>query len=362
MAKTLRYFLGVNSPQGYVSRYDQLGEAGSWRCWVVRGGAGATRSGIIARVREETAGRCRVVEELLCSAEPDRLDGAIFPELSVSIADGDPPHVIQPRWPGAYERMVPLWGCLDQQKMWRRREEIITLEKEAERLQKDAGGYLYAAGALAGELASVGGGAMDRGKLEQYARRLAAREFPRPKERRGKEKVRFLSAVTGEGQRLLRETIPAAVPRVIAIEDSWGAVSNALLETLRELALDAGLEVVSCRCPLFPFTKTDHLLLPGIGLGLVTLNRATAPALAGLPERAIHASRFCDNNRLRQRKARCGFLRKASAGMLDQAAVLLGQSAGVRRRLDAVLLEATDQEAVEALTREIITETAAFAG
>lgn len=359
MDKVLRYFLGSSSPQGYVSRPDQLGEPGSWRCWVVQGGAAASRSAVIARARRAMEGRDALVEELVCSGDPSTLDGAIFPGCRVSIADGDPPHAIQPRHPGAYEEMVSLWDCLDRRALWDAREEIIRLEREGERLERDAGGYLYAAGALTGELASMGAAATDRGKLLAYARRLAAREFPRPAGKKGGEKVRLLSAVTPEGQLLLRDTVAAAAPRAIAIEDSWGAVANALLEALRDLALESGLEVVTCRCPLFPFTKLDHLLLPQLGLGFLTLNRGNARELAGLTQRAIHATRFCDGARLRQRKGRAAFLRRAAAGMLDQAAEVLGQQREVRRQLDRLLLSATDQDAVEAVASRVAKEMAA---
>lgn len=359
MDKVLRYFLGSSSPQGYVSRPDQLGEPGGWRCWVVQGGAAASRSAVIARARRAMEGRDALVEELVCSGDPSTLDGAIFPGCRVSIADGDPPHAIQPRHPGAYEEMVSLWGCLDRQVLWDAREEIIRLEREEERLERDAGGDLYAAGALTGELASMGAAATDRGKLLAYARRLAAREFPRPAGKKGGEKVRLLSAVTPEGQLLLRDTVAAAAPRAIAIEDSWGAVANALLEALRDLALESGLEVVTCRCPLFPFTKLDHLLLPQLGLGFLTLNRGNAREVTGLTQRAIHATRFCDGARLRQRKGRAAFLRRAAAGMLDQAAEVLGQQREARRQLDRLLLSATDQDAVEAVASRVAKEMAA---
>lgn len=357
MAKVVQYFLGVHSPQGYVSRFDQLGEPGSWRCWVVMGGAAATRSDLIGRVRRELEGRCPVIEELLCSDAPSALDGAIFPGLFSSIIDGEPPKNLRLRYPGVYEQPVTLWDCLDRAAIWNSREEIFARGREADLLRKDAEGYLYAAGALMGDLASIGAAALDREKLLAYARGLAAREFSRSSRGTGgREKVRFVSAITGEGKVLLRDTITAAAPRIIAIEDNWGAASNALLEALRELAIKSGNDVVACRCPLFPFTKLDHLLLPGLGLGFVTVNRATAPALSGLWERAIHASRFTDSGLLRKKRERSAFLRKAASGMLEQAAQLLGQAAAARRKADDILLEATDQKKVERVTERVIEE------
>lgn len=356
MAKVVQYFLGIHSPQGYVFRSDQLGEPGRWRCWVVTGGAAVTRSRLIAQARRAAEARCPVIQELLCSADPSALDGVILPELSASIADGEPPHAIRLRHPGAYAQPVSLWDCLDRSALWEAREELIRLDREAERFFNDAAGYLYAAGALTGELASAGAAAMDREKLLAYARRLAAREFPRSGGGKGREQVRFLSAVTGQGKVLLRDTIAAEAPRIIAIEDDWGAVSNALLEALRDLALESGTEAVTCRCPLFPFTKTDHLLLPRLGLGFVTVSRATAPALSGLSERTIHAGRFSDPDLLRRHRARGRFLRKAVSGMLDQAALALGRSSAAREEADEILLRATDQEKADAVTERVIKE------
>ena len=321
--------------------------------------AAATRAQLIAGVRVAMEQRCGCIEELLSGSVPSAPDGAIFPELSVSIADGEPPRAIRLRYPGFFEQPVPLWDCLDRAALWDCREELLARSRETERLSRDAAGYLYAAGALRGELVSVSAAAMDRGKLLAYARRLAAREFPRPSGSRGREKVRFLSAVTGEGRVLLRDTIAAAAPRVIAIEDNWGAVGDALLETLRELALGSGTEVVTCRCPLFPFTKIDHLLLPRLGLGFVTVNRATAPVLSGLPERTIHAGRFTDPDLPRRHRARGRFLRKAVSGMLDQAATVLGQAAAAQRGVDEILLAGTHRDRVEEMTERVIREISA---
>lgn len=361
MAKVLRYFLGSNSPQGYVSRFDQLGEGEDWRRWVVTGGSAQARAAVVAQVRRALEPLCGELEEILSTGDPGSLAGAVFPYRRAAIADGDPPQGLRLRYPGAYERVVPLWDCLDQGQLYQLREEVCRLTQERERLEKDAGGYLYAAGALTGDLASVGGSAMDREKLLAYARRLALREFPRaiPGGKRGRERVRFLSALTGRGPALLRETISAAAPRTIAIEDSWGAVANALLDALRELTLEAGLDTVVCRCPLFPFTKTDHLLLPQLGLGFLTLNRSTLPALEGIAERTIHASRFSDAALLRERRARSSFLRKAAAGMLEQAEGRLREAEEVRSRLDGLYHAATDQDGVEEVARHVAEEMAA---
>ena len=209
MAKVFRYFLGANSPQGYISRFDQLGEAGDWRRWVVTGGSAQGRAALIAQAQKRLVPRCAEVEEIRSTGDPKRVEGLILPEHRIAIADGGPPHFLRPQCPGAYERIVSLGECLDQDTLYRAREELLALGEEEKRLWKDARGYLYAAGALAGDLASVGSAAMNRGKVLAYARGAALREFPHPLPggKRGREQVRFLSALTGEERRTLEELL-----------------------------------------------------------------------------------------------------------------------------------------------------------
>ncbi|MEG2088075.1 MAG: hypothetical protein RR022_07715 [Angelakisella sp.] len=114
----LRYFLGANSSQGFVSRFDQLGAPeGDWRCTIIKGGPGSGKSNAMKKLAAAMADCCDYIEELYCSSDVESLDGVIFPDHKLSIADGTPPHgmgaiahnfkitsELQPlvRW---------LWGC-----------------------------------------------------------------------------------------------------------------------------------------------------------------------------------------------------------------------------------------------------------
>lgn len=92
-ATTLRFFLGANSSQGFVSRFDQLGDAhDDWRCTVIKGGPGTGKSSLMKRLAAAMEETCPVIEEIYCSSDVDSLDGVIFPDLKLSIADGTPPH------------------------------------------------------------------------------------------------------------------------------------------------------------------------------------------------------------------------------------------------------------------------------
>lgn len=96
-AKPLRFFLGANTPQGFVSRFDQLADpADGWREFVIKGGPGTGKSTLMKHVADFAADRCERIELIHCSSDADSLDGVILHDVKTSIADGTPPHAVVP--------------------------------------------------------------------------------------------------------------------------------------------------------------------------------------------------------------------------------------------------------------------------
>lgn len=91
--KPYHFFLGANTPQGFVSRFDQLADANDgWREFVIKGGPGTGKSSLMKKVAEHAGGRCSHVELIHCSSDVDSLDGVILGDIKTSIADGTAPH------------------------------------------------------------------------------------------------------------------------------------------------------------------------------------------------------------------------------------------------------------------------------
>lgn len=93
MSKPLEFFLGANTPQGFVSRFDQLADPlDGWREFVIKGGPGTGKSSMMKRIAAEAGARCEHVELIHCSSDVDSLDGVILHDIKTSIADGTAPH------------------------------------------------------------------------------------------------------------------------------------------------------------------------------------------------------------------------------------------------------------------------------
>lgn len=87
------FFLGANTPQGFVSRFDQLADpAEGWRKFIIKGGPGTGKSGMMKRLAAELSSRTNRLELIHCSSDVGSLDAVIAADLKASIADGTAPH------------------------------------------------------------------------------------------------------------------------------------------------------------------------------------------------------------------------------------------------------------------------------
>lgn len=348
-ANPLEFFLGANTPQGFVSRYDQLADpADGWREFVIKGGPGTGKSTMMKRIAAEVGARCSEIELIRCSSDVDSLDAVILPAIKTAIADGTAPHVIEPKYPGAYEQLIDLSGCWDEHALFMERENIMQLSVKCGRCHEHCCRFLGAAGSLLSDTYRIALEVTSTLKVSRAAQRIAQSEFKGGGGGRGRESVRFLSAVTNKGMVMFSETANTLCDRIWLIDDAYGASSRLLLTALRSLALGAGFDVISCYCPLSPFEKLEHLFVPALRIGFMTRNDFMSPAVQ--PYKIIRSRRFTDMDALKKSAKRIGFNKKAAAQMLDSAARLLAEAKEIHNRLEECYAAAVDFKKVSAAT------------
>ena len=321
----LRFFLGANSAQGFVSRFDQMTDLDKVdKVVVIKGAAGTGKSTLMKRAAEELAGKNDYIEEIYCSSDVDSLDGVIFPTQRIAIADGTPPHAIEPRYPGVQEDIFSLYDCWDRKKLYEYRDTIVEYTQKCSSLHKLSASYLYAAGSLLTQLQAIAKEVTSEEKIERLALSIANREFKTDSKSETHERIRFVSGITNKGPMLFEDTIHTLAPRLYIISDNLGYCAAQLMQELRRLALQRGQNIITCYCPLFPYSKIDHLLFPDLGIGFVTSNKLHPVTLQG--DRIIHARRFMNTEKLKAHKHKISFLLRASLDMMEQAGSLIGEA------------------------------------
>lgn len=353
--KKLRFLLGANTPQGFVSRYDQLTDPqAGLRTYIIKGGPGSGKSTLIQKVAQELDDGSGDVEYIHCASSVNSLDALILPSKGIAIADGTPPHVMEPKYPGAVESLVDLTSCWNEDYLYDHREEIIHLTNRSSKCHEYCCRFLAAAASLLGDNYRIALGCVDTHKLNGYLSRLSERELGKKCTGTGKETVRFLTAVTDQGIVQYTDTAKLLAKRLFLINDEYGAVSRLILCYLRSKALAAGFDVISCYCPLGPFDKLEQLFIPALQIGFITSNRFHDFSMVVDPYRIINCQRFTDANKLKEHKKRLTFNRKAAAQMVGQAEVLLREAKELHDQLEKFYVAATDFEKVNALTQQLI--------
>ena len=349
------YFFGANAPRGFVNCFDQLYDPlDGHRAYILKGGPGTGKSSLMKRAAEVMLAAGQKVELVHCSSDPSSLDAVLFPDCKACIADGTAPHVMEPKYPGACERLIHLGDCWDADLLEKQHENIIAVCKQNSALHARASRYITAAGSLLDDSFGIDCECCDMDAAEAFAKRLAAAHFPKPTGKRGKESVRFLSAITPDGIVFQQQTLVSQCKTILAIEDEYGAAASIILSTLRALALESGLDIITCPCAMAPQRKTDHLIIPSLSLAFCTANRYL-PVLCDTGRR-IHARRFRNVELQKQRRPRLSFNRRAIYELLGGAVDLLDQAKQVHDLIEAYYIDAMNFEKIDAITNRIIAE------
>ena len=109
-----KFFAAANTSNGFSSLFDEIFAPEKFRrVYILKGGPGTGKSTLMGNIGLIAQSRGYDVEYICCSSDPDSLDGVIITELSVAILDGTSPHITDPVYPGAVERIVNLAEAFD---------------------------------------------------------------------------------------------------------------------------------------------------------------------------------------------------------------------------------------------------------
>lgn len=102
------YFLASNSAAGFYSIYNTFPPDEDDFLHIIKGGPGSGKSGLMRRIGKSAEDCGYDVHYILCSGDPDSLDGVYIPHLHQAWVDGTNPHVREPDLYGVNSDYVDL--------------------------------------------------------------------------------------------------------------------------------------------------------------------------------------------------------------------------------------------------------------
>lgn len=261
------YFLGACTPRGFVSYYDVLYREVQ-QLNIIKGGSGCGKSTFMRAIGRAAQARGLNVEYILCSSDPDSLDGIILPQLSIAYVDGTAPHVLEPELCGGSMNYINFGDFYDREAMRPNEEEIRTAQRANAAQYPFVTICLAAAERLTEAVRLVSGEDAYREETAAIAECLALSAL-KPVGEAGKLSRRILNAVTPKGLHFCVGTPGALCERVYVLRDNYGFAPE-LLELLTEKACALGHSCIACYSPLQPDGGPVHLLIPSADAAFVS--------------------------------------------------------------------------------------------
>ena len=347
-----RYFLGANAPGGFYSLYsDMLPPEEARAIYILKGGPGCGKSTLMRAVEKRALEAGLLVEEILCSGDPDSLDAVILPEQRIAVTDGTAPHVMEAKYPGAVERYINLGDCYDSAALYPIREELFAAKAAYQASYRRAYRCLEAAASLLDDARAPLLTPVLEARLAARARGVLTRELPPIRGAApGKARRRFLSTPTHRGTVALFDTACGLCPRVYQLADCWGLGHRFLLELLTA-AVERGYHPIACPDPMAP-DRLAHLLVPEAGAAFLT---SPAP-LPEKPYRRFRIDAMADPEIEKQNRPRLKFSRRVSDALLAEGIACLAEAKAGHDRLEAIYHPHVDFARVGEYTDAVIAE------
>jgi len=339
-------FLRTNTAEGCITHLaDLCAPEDGWRIIYIKGGHGGMAAALLATLAEQAKTRGEPIESFWDAPGRERRCAIRLPERKLAVADAELPWPLHAKLPGAGEELLSLDLCRDNAMLREQREELRQLFAAWQCEQQRAGRFLRAARAMKRDMAFVAGETIDIAKIERFASRFAARRFPAPNGRVGRESRRFMTAITGQGLLLRRSVLCEVCSEAVVLEDEYGVAAPLLWELVRGYALGNGLDIISSPCLLYPNGEPEHLIVPELGLACVTANRRHPIDFDDA--RHIQASRFFNKDALREHRCRLRFCRRTMRELLVEAYQAQDSAEATRTAIDAIYAGAAVPGAVE---------------
>ncbi|HEX6923596.1 MAG TPA: PRK06851 family protein, partial [Bacillales bacterium] len=298
------------------------------------------------------------IEFLHCSSDNGSLDGVIVPSLKVGIVDGTAPHIVDPKYPGAVDRIVNLGDFRNDSLLLQHKEEIKKLTDSIAESFTNAYTTFAEAKSAHDDLEDIYLGAMDFQKADQVTASLIEKIFPDTLESDSNpvSKHLFFGAATPKGPVDYIDNLTDGLKKRYIVKGRAGSGKSTMMKKIGRHAEDLGLNVQYFNCAFDP-ESLDMVIIPSLETAVLD---GTAPHVID-PSRpndeVVDMFELCINTRVEVDQAED--LKEAETPykyLMQKGTNRLMEAKQKHDELEEYYVQAMDFEAVQRKRDEIISE------
>lgn len=324
---SVRFFLGANSGDGFYSLYDNFACSPGDRLYLIKGGPGCGKSTFMKKLASRAENLGYDAQYILCSGDPDSLDGVYIPALRLGFADATAPHVLEPRIFAGDSCYVNLGQFCS----WQNGSKTAEYNTKYKQMYETAYAFLSAAKSVKKVCIS---GLIDKNIIDSVQNRAEGalrRELgrARPKMLHGTAAPRFISGISCVGKVCLSDTVEKLCKRIYIVDDRFG-LADIYLKHIAHGTAQRGIDAIVCPCPLCP-DELEAILLPEHSLGFVSA-RIMQP---DKPWRHVRLDALVDRDAVSAHKSEIKQREKLLGALLDSGIMYLAKAKQYHDLLEA---------------------------
>lgn len=269
------FFPGGNTPKGFHSYYQYIaGQKESEAIICIKGGPGTGKSTFMKSVAEHFLNKGEEVDCFWCSSDPDSLDAILLRQRHIALMDGTSPHVIDPQNPGAVDTILHLGDFWDNIGIKENKDCILKsgsiikswfecayANLKAAAVLREQIRRLYKDNTYGGELYKLTTGIIDK---ELTGKSVTIAE--------GKCRKYFASAITYKGNLTHMKSLVRDYRKLYLFAAPVGFDMKHTMQMISENYVHRGYCIEQFYCPMGPDDRIEHVLIPELELGFMTLN------------------------------------------------------------------------------------------
>lgn len=319
-----KYFAASNSSAGFKNYFCEIFGCADF-LYIIKGGPGTGKSSFMRTVADSALERGERVEFYYCSSDPESIDGIMIHTKSrrVGIIDGTPPHVSEPKYPGAYDEIINLGAFWNRELLIKQKNEIMALSDRKGAEYKRAYTFLRSVGNLRAVNDALVSDAVDFDKMSAATKRLLA-HIPELKEGKATLIPALTDSISMNG-RVRFDTFEMRAQKVYSVGDVYG-VGHMFLDKIAELLREFDVVARISYDPVCPI-HVDGIFIEGVDIAFVLCDAnddrfrsdSDGDTAHGDHSVFINVKRFINAEKLRENRSEIRYTAHLAQNSLDGA-------------------------------------------
>jgi hypothetical protein len=356
LARIRHMYPGGNTCQGFHSFYDHIVPHNADNKIILKGGPGVGKSTFMKKIASDLIENGVDIEYHWCSSDNNSLDGVVAGDRQVCILDGTAPHVVDPRYPGAVDRIINLGDFWDSSLIAGNKKEIIELTNQISMQFSRAYNRLKETYSAWWEWSSYYLSATDSRAANRNILALAD-DFIRnaPKSEQMPRHL-FAAALTPEGIVNKAESLIDENWAFYAVKGSPGSGIKNLFKHIEQLVVLNSIRAEIYHCPFDP-SSLDLIILPENKAAILDISSHVTDYKANLPvrkyKRMLDFDQFVDSTAIKPYSQLISAAKHRFQTGLQEAIAFIHSAKAIHDVLESKYVPAMDFDHLEELRKEL---------